>query len=199
LADDDLQRRVDALLPKREGHFVYESGHHGRLWLDLERLFLQPERVRPLAEELAHRLRDRRVDVVCGPLVEGAFVGLLLASSLQVPFTYSAPVRELEPSGLFPITYPIPRPLLPELRGKRVAIANDVVNAGSAVRGTLTALRECGAEPVAIATLAVYGGAASALAAKHGVVLETLASFPSEIWEPSACPLCAARVPLDSV
>lgn len=199
MADDALQHRVDALLPKREGHFVYESGHHGRLWLDLERLFLHPERVQPLADELAARLRDRRVAAICGPLVEGAFVGLMLARALGVPFSYSAPVRELDASGLFPISYRIPKPVLSELRGRRVAVANDVVNAGSAVRGTLTALRECGAEPVAIATLAVYGGAAAALASKHGVALETLAEFPSEIWEPAACPLCAAHVPLDPV
>lgn len=195
----DLQQKVDALLPKRAGHFIYESGHHGRLWLELERLLLHPERVRPLVDALALRLRDRRVEAVCGPLVEGAFVGLMLASALAVPFTYSTPVRELDASGLFPITYPIPKPLLRELRGRRVAIANDVVNAGSAVRGTLASLRECGAEPVAIATLAVYGDGAARLAAKHGVALETLASFPSEIWEPAKCPLCAAGAPIDSV
>ena len=197
--DRDLSRRVDALLPKRMGHFVFESGHHGRLWLDLERLFLQPGRVRPLVEELALRLRDRRVEAICGPLVEGAFVGLMLASSLGVPFAYSVPVRELEPSGLFPVSYRIPAPLLAELRGKRVAIANDAVNAGSAVRGTLDALHACGAEPVAIATLAVYGGAAAALAAKRGVVLESLAAFSTEIFEPADCPLCAAHVAIDPV
>ncbi|MGH7290549.1 MAG: hypothetical protein ACREJT_05025, partial [Myxococcota bacterium] len=113
MADGDLQRRVEALLPKRVGHFVYESGHHGRLWLDLERLFLVPERVRPLVEELAHRLRGRRIDAICGPLVEGAFVGLMLASSLGVAYTYSTPLRELEPSALFPVSYRIPKPLLP--------------------------------------------------------------------------------------
>ena len=48
---------VARLLPKREGHFVFESGHHGQLWLDLELLFLRPERMQPLAEALADRLR----------------------------------------------------------------------------------------------------------------------------------------------
>ena len=44
-----MQEKVAELLPKREGHFVFESGHHGQVWLDLERLFLHPERVQPLA------------------------------------------------------------------------------------------------------------------------------------------------------
>jgi len=59
-------------------------------------------------------------------------------------------------------------------------------------------VRYCGAQPVAIGTLAVYGDAASELAARHDVALEALGSFPSQIWEPSACPLCAKGVPLNA-
>jgi len=191
-----MQEQVAELLPKREGHFVFESGHHGEVWLDLERLLLHPERVQPLAEALADRLRRHRAEAVCGPLVEGAFVALMVASSLGLPFSYAAPVRNQGAAGLFPVSYPIPKPLAPELRSKRVVIVNDVVNAGSAVRGTLAALEQCGARPVAIGTLAAYGDAASELAAAHGLALETLASFPSRIWEPGACPLCAKGVPL---
>ena len=177
---------------------MFESGHHGEVWLELELLFSDPARLRPLAEALAARLRRHAVTAVCGPLVEGAFVGLMVAPVLGVPFTYSQPVRERDADGLFPVSYPIPAPLRRGLAGRRVAIVNDVVNAGSAVRGTLEALKACGAQPVAVGTLAVYGDSAARLAAAHGVVLETLASFPSRIWEPSACPHCARGVPLDN-
>ena len=194
-----MQEQVAQLLPKREGHFVFESGHHGQVWLDLELLLLHPERVQPLAEALADRLRGYRPAAVCGPLVEGAFVGLMVATSLHLPFSYSEPVRDHRAAGLFPVSYPIPTPLQRELHGRRVAIVNDVINAGSAVRGTLAALKQCGAQPVAIGALAVYGPAASELAAMNDVALETLASFPSRIWEPSACPLCERGVPLHEV
>ena len=70
----NMQEQVARLLPKREGHFVFESGHHGQLWLDLELLFLRPERMQPLAEALADRLRAYQPSALCGPLVEGAFV-----------------------------------------------------------------------------------------------------------------------------
>jgi orotate phosphoribosyltransferase len=73
---------------------------------------------------------------------------------------------------------------------------NDVINAGSAVRGTLAALDECGAQPVAIGALAVYGESAAVLAATRALPLETLASFSSRIWEPRPCPLCSKGVPL---
>jgi orotate phosphoribosyltransferase len=192
-----MEERVAELLPERHGHFVLESGHHGEIWLDLELLFLNPEHVRPLAVALAERLRRHRAAAVCAPLVEGAYLGLMVASSLRLPFCYSQPVRAPEVTGLFPVSYPIPQVLERELRGKRVAIVNDVINAGSAVRGTLGALGRCGAEPVAIGTLAAYGQAARELAEGHDVALEALASFPNRIWEPAACPLCAKGVPFD--
>jgi orotate phosphoribosyltransferase len=193
---EKMQEQVAQLLPTREGHFVFESGHHGQLWLDLELLFLRPELVQPLAKALADRLRAYQPSAVCGPLVEGAFVGLMVASSLRLPFSYSEPVRDHRTTDLFPVSYPIPRPLQATLKGQRVAIVNDVINAGSAIRGTLASLEQCGARSVAIGTLAVYGGAATELAATHGIALETLASFPSRIWEPAACPLCATGAPL---
>lgn len=190
-----MQDEIAQLLPEREGHFVFESGHHGAIWLDLERLMLEPERVRPYIDALGERLRAHRAEAVCGPLVEGAFVGLMVASSLRLPFTYALPVRDAAATGLFPVSYTIPKPLERELAGKRVAIVNDVINAGSAVRGTLISLVRCGAVPVAIGSLAVYGESARELASTHGAVLEALAEFPSLIWESSVCPLCAKGVP----
>jgi orotate phosphoribosyltransferase len=190
-----LEEQVAELMPERRGHFVYESGHHGRVWLNLERLLLHPARVRPLAGVLAERLRALRPDAVCGPLVEGAFVGLMVADALGVPFAYSVPTAG-DAGGLFPVSYPIPEVLRGDLAGRRVAVVNDVINAGSAVRGTLASLVECGAKPVAILTLAVYGDAARALVSAHDVPLETLAEFASEIWEPTSCPLCENGEPL---
>ena len=81
----DLQN----LLKARRGHFELESGHHGELWLDLESLCRKPDVVRQLASELAHRLSQYRPEVVCGPLVEGAFVGLLVAQEMNVEFVYT--------------------------------------------------------------------------------------------------------------
>ena len=186
------------LLSRREGHFALESGHHGELWLDLERLFLNPERVQPLASVLAERLAASDVEVVCGPLVEGAFVGLLVAASLRVPFTYSRPTPKRGERGLFPVGYRIPETLRTELRGRRVAVVNDVINAGSAVIGTLDDLADCAAEPVAIGALAALGPRAREIAAQRDMRLETLASLPNQIWEPTDCPLCSRGVPLSS-
>ena len=156
------QEEVVSSLPGRIGHFRLESGHHSDLWTDLELLCLRPEFVRQRAAELAARLGQYRVDAVCGPLVEGAFVALMVASDLDVEFYYTERFTpQADESLLFPVEYRVPPVLRGRLQGKRVAIVNDVISAGSAVRGTLADLEACGAETVAVAALAVLGPSAA--------------------------------------
>lgn len=138
------------------------------------------------------------IDAVCGPLVEGALVASLVAPALAVPFTYTE--RSVSSrTGLFPVDYVLPAPFRDRLRGRRVAIVNDVINAGSAVRGTLAALQECGAQPVAIGTLAVLGRGAVRLASEARIPLAALVTLPNEIWPAAECPLCARQIPLDDL
>ena len=190
MRDDILE-----LLHSRKGHFRLESGHHGELWLQLERLCLQVKPVEQLATELAGRLLRHKIDIVCGPLVEGAFVALLVASRLRVPFTYAERLAASEAGVLYGVRYLIPQGIRSELVGKQVAIVNDVINAGSAVRGTFADLLECGAKPVAIGSLLALGAWASEFAKEHGLALETLTSMPNRVWEPSTsrCALLAIR------
>jgi orotate phosphoribosyltransferase len=186
------------LLRARTGHFLLESGHHGQLWLELECLFLQPAQVTPLATRLAALLAPLGIEMVCGPLVEGAFVALTVAVELGVPFGYAERVVG-EGSGLYPVKYRLPRPLRAEVAGKRVAIVNDVINAGSAVRGTFEDLRAWGATPVAIGALLVLGDWAVGFAGDHGLRLETLESRANPIWEPGDCPLCRSGGTLEDL
>ncbi len=182
----------------RPGHFVLESGHHGELWLDLELLCHDVASAWRQADELAGRLSGLAAEVVCGPLVEGAFVALRVAEQLGLPFTYSQPERRVAAEGLFPLGYRLPGPLRPKVRGRRVLIVNDVINAGSAVRGTLDDLRACGAEPVAIGSLLVLGTAAARLAEEQGLALVALAQVSNRIWTPAECPLCLQGLPLST-
>jgi orotate phosphoribosyltransferase len=169
------------------------------LWLDLESLCLNPGKVHKAAAALVEPLRELKVDAVCGPLVEGAFVGLMTALQLDVLFTYSERYARPAEGGLFPAGYRVPAPLREGLRGRRVAIVNDVINAGSAVRGTFAELEACGAEVVAIAALLVLGEAAAAFAVSKGVALLSLATQPNSLWAPSECPLCASGMALEDV
>lgn len=192
-----LEEELDRILHARKGHFVLESGHHSDLWLDLELLCVQPSRIEPFAAEISRRLEKHSIDVVCGPLVEGAFVALMTARHLDVDFVYTNPVSDPNRIGLFPVEYSLPDALRQQVASKRVAMVNDVINAGSAVRGTYADLGSCGANVVAMAALQTLGDSPKALARDWGIDLITLSSQPNLIWRPEECPLCAAGTPLD--
>jgi len=194
-----MRDQILKLLSARHGHFLFESGHHGDLWLDLQSLFFLPHLVQPLAAAVARRLREYDIEIVCGPLVEGSFVGLLVALELGVEFVYSERFFRPTQDGLFPAGYRIPKTLRKLIRQKRVGIVNDVINAGSAVRGTFDDLLDCDTNVVAIGSLLVLGTSASAYASSKKVALECLAILPNNLWTPSECPLCAAGVPLEDV
>lgn len=192
--DDQLGSAV-----ARSGHFVLESGHHGGLWLDLELLCLRPRQLEGAVAALADELGQLGVEAVCGPLNEGAFVALMVASRLDLEFTYAERFAETARDQLFPVRYRLPRVLQDRMTGKRVAIVNDVVSAGSAVRGTYADLLASGAQPVAIAALLVLGDSATRFASENDMELISLAQRPNQIWTPDECPLCAAGRPVDDV
>jgi len=138
-------------------------------------------------------------EVICGPLVEGAFVGLIVALPLGLPFVYSERFARPAEGGLFPAGYRIPAVLREGLRGKRVAIVNDVINAGSAVRGTFADLEECGASVAGIGAVLVLGTAAQQFASSKGVPLVSVATMPNRLWTPQECPLCAAGIAFEDI
>ena len=185
------------LMPVRRGHFRYESGYHGEIWLDLDRLFLNPIRIAPLARDLASSLAPGAVEAVVGPLVGGALLAQMIAVELEVQFTYTVPRPSPSNDTLYPIAYRLPLTVAPLVKGKRVAIVDDVINAGSAVRGTYHALTEAGAKPAIVGALLILGEAAQPFLKSTGMTLELLATLPNPLWKPANCPLCAQGIPLD--
>jgi orotate phosphoribosyltransferase len=193
-----MREEVLSLFAARKGHFRFESGHHGDLWLEIAPAYLHPNRLRRYAAELARLLAAHQVEAVCGPLVEGAFLAQMVAEELRVEFYFVEQFARTQADGLYPVGYRVPEALRLSVLGKRIAVVDDVINAGSAVRGAIEDLQACGAQLVAIGALLVLGLPASALAASKGVPLETLSHLPkNDLWEPSSCPLCASGAPLE--
>ena len=95
--------------------------------------------------------------------------------------------------------YHVPAARREAVRGKTVAIVDDAVSAGSAARGTYVDLMACGARPVALGALFVFGEAAALFAKEKNLMLEGTAQLSFGIWAPTACPLCAAGSPVEKV
>jgi orotate phosphoribosyltransferase len=174
-----------------------ESGYHTDSWMDLETLCLHPASIAPHAIELAGRLRAYDIDAVCGPLNEGAFIALMVATELHCEFTYAERFAKASRDELFSVDYRLPPTLRATVHGRRVAIVNDVISTGSAARGALADLDACGATVVAIGTLLIVGSTFVDFARDRGVRVEALSTADANLWAPEECPLCRAGVPLE--
>ena len=189
-----------SLFAARKGHFRFESGHHGDLWLEIPPAYIRPRSLRTYAAHLARLLDAHRVEAVCGPLVEGALLAQMVAEELDVEFYFAEQFIRPGANHLYPVGYRIPAALRPGIRGKRIAVTDDVISAGSAVRGAVEDLEACGAQLVAIGSLLILGLHASAFAASKRLPLETLSLVAkNDLWEPSSCPMCASGVPLEGL
>lgn len=188
----ELRDPILSSVQAKHGHFRYESGHHGDLWLDLDHLFVDPARVQKWGEELALRAHQVEADVVCGPLTGGAFLAQVVAQALAARFIYSE--RLVGSDG--EVSYRLPAAMRGVAHGRRVLLLDDAVNAGSALSKTLADLVACGGAVVGMGSLIVLGNAALQIADRQGVPYFSLAALEHSMWLPDECPLCASGVSL---
>jgi len=194
-----MQTDLLALLAGRRGHFRMESGYHSALWFNLGQLFEDRARLQPFVAELSGRLAAHRIEAVVGPMTGGAKLAGMIGAQLGLE---SFRTERLEPpnaTGLFPIRYLVPSAQRERLRGKTVAIVDDAISAGSAVKGTHADLLACGARPVACGALIIFGDRADTFAAGNSLKLEVVARMSFGLWKPEECPLCQAGVSLEQV
>lgn len=193
-----MLNKITSLLRARRGHFRTESGYHSETWFELGTLFDDPDTVRPFVAELARRLSWQRPDAVCGPMTGGAKLAEMIATEMGIDAIVAERFETPDATGLFPVRYRIAESRRAKTRGRRIAIVDDAISAGSAVRGSHADLIECGALPVALGALVVFGDAAAQFAADNSLALEAIERIPFDMWRPAQCPLCEAGIALDT-
>lgn len=179
------------LVAGRRGHFLLESGYHSNLWLDLDSLFADHQRVLPFVDALTDALKPYNADVVCGPLLGGAFLAQLIAGNLGARFCFTERVMPAERAGLYQAQYRLPKALTGTIAGQRIAIVDDVMSAGSALRGTLMEIEKVGGTPVVAGALLVLGSRGVEFFAERSLSVEAVARDEFATWLPADCPLCA--------
>lgn len=177
---------------RRSGHFRYESGQHGDLWLSLELLFAEPGRLDQSAQLLADQVRHWTPDIIVAALVGGALVGQQVAAHLGTRFVYAE--RPASPGP----EYDIPPALSMDLLGARVVVVDDVINAGAATLATAEAARTHGAEVVGAAALLIRSVGTREHFVRQRIPLVALGEIAFNSWPPEECPLCQMGLPLET-
>lgn len=187
------------LTSARHGHFQLESGHHSELWFDLDALFAVPGLIDPFVGQLSDSIRPHQVAAVCGPLLGGAFLAQLVAKKLYIEFCFTERVMPRDSSGLYRASYRLPPAFTARVSERRLAIVDDVMSAGSALRGTYSELKAHGAIPVVTGALMVLGDTGAAFFAAKKIAVEAVVRQDYSLWLPSKCPHCVAGTPLENV
>jgi orotate phosphoribosyltransferase len=187
---DAMATGIAALASPQPGHFDLATGYHGDLWLDLDALFLRPALLRPHVRWLAEQLGAHGIDAVCGPLEGGAFLAQAVADLLYKAFLPAYRDPERKPAG-----YCLPQ-VTGGISGWRVAVTDDAVNAGTAVRACAAELRSKAAEPVAVGALLALGPAPLEVTADLSVPFYPVDTMTSQVWPADDCPLCASSTPV---
>lgn len=165
------------------GHFQLTSGRHSDTYVQCARVLEDPALTTRLAKAMVERIGERQIDLVAAPAVGGIIIGFAVAQALGVKFIFTE-----RQSGEMVLRRGFEVP-----KGARVLVVEDVVTTGGSVAEVIELVRAAGGEPVAVTSLIDRGGPKA-----FDIELLALLELEVESWEPVACHLCAAEVPIYS-
>ncbi|MDU4960750.1 MAG: orotate phosphoribosyltransferase [Sporomusaceae bacterium] len=170
-----------------QGHFLLTSGRHGSTYVEKFQVLQHPRHTEALAAALAERFAGDHVQVVVGP----AMGGVLLAHEVGKKLGTRALFTERE-NGVMTLR----RGFTIE-PGERVVVVEDIVTTGGSVKEVLDVVAKAGGVIVGAGLLVDRSGGSLDLGVRTEALLHlTSENFPTQTYEPSACPLCAQGVPL---
>jgi orotate phosphoribosyltransferase len=174
-----LFRRSGALL---EGHFRLTSGLHSPGYLQCALVLQHPRHAEALGAALGQRLRPLGAETVLSPALGGIVIGQEVGRALGVRAIFA----ERQDGAL---TLRRGFSLEP---GEKVLVVEDVVTTGGSTRETMDVARGAGAVVVGACSIVDRSGGHQQL----DVPYHALLPMDVQTYDPLACPLCEAGVPV---
>jgi orotate phosphoribosyltransferase len=177
----DLMVRSGALL---RGHFRLTSGLHSDEYCQCARVLQDPESAEELGRMLAELFEDTQIDCVVSPAIGGIVIGHEVARALGVRAIFA----ERGGDGMSLRRGFVVQP------GERVLIVEDVVTTGGSVREVAAVVGASGGNTVGFGFLVNRSRRDLDLPAP---VRALLTRRTMQVYDPKACPLCEAGVPIE--
>jgi orotate phosphoribosyltransferase len=206
--NDDTMDKRDAIREKAlkdlqesevlmiDGHFDYDNGFHGRVYLNPHQLFRHPSTIWRFAQDLIDVLPSdlvQRTEVVAGPATGGALLAHTLAGLLDSRRSLTHPPCSFAPFSNDGGAFALRSLYRTEIHGKRVLLADDVRNTGQTLARCAALVQEAGG--TVLATVEIYDRCEATvdLAVPNIALAEYRAP---ENYPVADCPLCKAGVPI---
>jgi orotate phosphoribosyltransferase len=192
-ARDTLQILLDSHAILENDHFVYVSGDHGSGWIDKDAIYPHTERVEHLCRNLGKLVKDRQIDVVCGPATGGLIIAEWTSHELGCLSAFAD--HDQPKSGELRGKFILRRGYDQLVAGKRVLVVDDIVNTGYSIRQTIDVVRAACGTVVAAGALVSRGnvGAAGLSVQEFIYLLE----YKIPVWPASDCHLCKSGKPIN--
>jgi orotate phosphoribosyltransferase len=173
----DILRECDALL---EGHFLYTSGRHGKLYFEKIRVARRPDLVMELGRMTAAQMHDiaKNIDVVCAPAFGAIVFGFAAAHAMEKPFAF----LQRDAGGIMGIRSGF-RGIV---ENARVLLIEDVVTTGGSVLESIEVLTGLGARVEMVGLLVDRTGGELKLPVPYRALLTVKALS----FSPDECPMC---------
>jgi len=164
------------------GHFLLTSGLHSPVYWEKFKILQYPEYTGQLCKMIAAHYRDKQIQVVAGPTTGGILLAFEVARHLGVRSIYA------EKEGGERVF----RRSLTVSPGERVLVVDDVLTTGGSVEQVLAAVRKLSGNVIGVGILVDRSDGKLSF----DVPLFSCLSTKTITYQPAACPLCAAGVPL---
>ena len=177
----DIFRSSGALL---EGHFKLTSGLHSNTYFQCAKVLQYPEYLTEICRNIASAFNGLDIDTVISPAVGGIVVGTEIGRQLGVKTVFA---ERKEGNMVLRRGFTIS----PD---EKVLVVEDVITTGGSVAEVIEVVQGAGARIVGVGSVVDRSNGTVTLAEKQFSLL----TLEVKNYEPDSCPLCAAKVPLDT-
>ncbi|MFH1452775.1 MAG: orotate phosphoribosyltransferase [Armatimonadota bacterium] len=164
------------------GHFLLSSGLHSDTYFQCALLFEKPHTGELLSKKLAELFKDEKPDIVIGPAIGGIILAYETAKHLNAKAAFTE--RE---NGVMRL-----RRGFKILKDEKVLIVEDVLTTGKSTKEVIEVIKEAGGRIIGIGSLINR----SSRDLNLPVEPKSLLKIEVKNYDPSACPLCAEKIPL---
>lgn len=190
------------------GHFVYASGRHGDTYVNKDALYPDPIVASELGVDLALGFieRDVRVETVIAPAIGGIILSQWTAYHLMEYYYGADALIHSVYADKKESNYAIGRGYGRFVAGKNVAVVEDNLTTGGAVRKVVHAVRSLGGNVVAVGAVCNRGNVTAHDVGDVDVffslvdadTIERELGIKLESWREEECPFCRDNVPINT-
>lgn len=173
-----LLEKTEAVL---KGHFCLTSGLHSDIYFQCAKLYQYPDVTAEIGKMLAENLKGLEFDTVIAPAVGAVIIGYETAKQAGKRNLF---VERKDGEMQLRRGYSLKK-------GEKVVIIEDVITTARTIRETQEAIKDFGAEIVAV------GCIVDRTAGKTEFNIKSLLQVSPVVYDPTDCPLCKKGIALE--